>query len=190
MAEPRSSNIRELPGDLVINPTDLTVPSPYGGTKLGEVRAKIFRFGIKTTMSTAEELGNITVEGRYVGEAAIFAAILREFDADAIETIFPNTPVGQAGRDPVIEFDPTEVGLEPGLKLSTSAVKLLFVPRAIEEHEHVLLYLAMPAIEETAELRCAFQQEIGIAVFFVGIPSAAAGMKVYQIGKRTEISLT
>jgi hypothetical protein len=190
MATPNPQNILRVAGVLVANPTNLALDPPHGGVELGITRGLIFRTGIKSTQVTAEELGGTTVESYYTGENVVFSAILREFDPDAIVDIFPNASVGSSG-DPTIRYQPDGVHQSrPGMRLSGKALKLLFVPKADESHPYVLIYKALPAVEETAEIKLSFADEIGIPVMFIGIPDDAASRKVYEVGRKEDISLT
>lgn len=190
MATPNPQNIKRVAGVLVANPTDLSIAPPHGGVELGLTRSLIFRTGIKSTQVTAEELGGTSVESYYVGENVVFSAILREFDPDAIVDIFPTASVGASG-DPMIQYQPDgSHQSRPGMRLSSKSIKLLFVPKADDNHPYVLVYKALPAVEETSEIKLSFADEVGIPVMFVGIPDDASGRKVYQIGRKEDISLT
>jgi hypothetical protein len=190
MAAPSAQNIKRVPGTLVENPTNLAIAPPHGGTILGLTRSMIFKPGIRSTQVTAEELGGTAVEAYYTGENVVFTAILREFDPDAITAIFPRATVGASG-DPMIEYQPDgSHQARPGMRLSTKAIKLLFVPKATDSHPYIIVYKALPAVEETLELMLAFNHELGVPVMFYGIPDDASSRKVYQIGRKEDISLT
>ena len=99
MATSNARNIRRFKGRLTWNPTDLTAAFPHGGTELGVVRDLVFRFGLETEEILAEEWGNVPTEYVHVGSSAFLAAILREFDNDAISTIFPDSATGAVSGD-------------------------------------------------------------------------------------------
>ena len=78
MATARVRDILRIPGRLVINPTNLNSAFPHGGTELGLTRDAEMRFGITTSLVTAEEWGQAPVEAVYTGESAVFAAVWKE----------------------------------------------------------------------------------------------------------------
>lgn len=187
MATANVNNILRVPGRLVKDPSALASAFPHGGTALGLTRDMEFRFGFKTSVVTGEEFGSSVVETIYAGEAVIFAAVLREFDNDALSAIFPNTTTGGSG-DEIIEYKPGDnTTNRPGTLLSTKAFKLLFSPRAVDAHPHILIYNAIPAVEEAAMLQASLGHEFGIAVAFHGTPDATG--RTYQIGKRADLTL-
>jgi len=197
--------ILRIAGKLCINPTDIsdTAQFPYGGTALGVTRAAEFRFGIKTALVTAEEWGQAPVESVYTGEVAVFAFVLREFDNDAIATLFPNTAVGATSGDRVIEGRVDGVGVNrAGYLLSDKAVSLLFAPQVdkttttpgsttfIPYDLQPMIYVrkAIPMVEEASMLQLSLAEEVGIGVVFQGIPDGGTG-KVYEVGKRGDLTL-
>jgi hypothetical protein len=190
VAAPSAQNILRVSGTLVMNPTNLAIAPPHGGTILGLTRSMIFKPGIKTTQVTAEELGGTAVEAYYTGENVVFTAILREFDPDAINAIYPEASLASSG-DPLFQYQPDGAHQErPGSRLSAKSFKLLFVPKAFDTHPYILIYKALPAVDETVEIMLAFNHEVSIPVMFFGIPDDASSRKVYQMGRREDISLT
>lgn len=183
MATADIKNIVRLRGRLVKDPTNLSTAFPHGGTALGLARDMVFRFGFKTTFVHAEEFG-ARVETIFAGETAVFAAVLREFDKDAVSAIFPNT--GASGA--LIKGNASGSGINrAGTLLSSKSFKLLFSPTAVDHHQFVVIYKAVPMLEETAEFQMSLGDEVGIAVMFQAIPDSAG--KLYQIGKKADISL-
>lgn len=180
MSTANSRNIIRVPGRLYADPTDLSIAAPYGGTALGIVRDSEFRFGIKTKLVTAEEWGGQTVEGIYGGETAIFVAVIRGYDDDMIRTVFMSTGLGESGNRR-IRYEPGNTGNvnRPGTKLSDKAFKLLFAPKN-PLHPAIILYRALPAVDEAASLQLSLSEEFGIAVAFYAIPDDSK--RVYNIG--------
>jgi len=148
----------------------------------------VFNFGIKTSVAVAEEWGGVVTRAFYAGERPFMASILREFDNDALNNIFPNTTAGSSSGDRRIRFEPGVSGQNrSGYDLTGKALVLLFSPRAVDRHPHILLYYAIPAIDETARLQMALSEEIGIAaVFWAGIDTQ---YRCYNVGKREDLSL-
>ena len=188
MATGNPRNIRRFRGRLAWNPTDLTAAFPHGGTELGLVRDLIFRFGIETEEIRAEEWGNIPTEYVYKGSSAFLAAFLREFDNDAIGTIFPDAPKGSATGDQIIRGAASGAGVTfGGVLLSTVSGVLVVSPDSPERQEFLLLYNAFPMPEETAELQISAGAEVGMAVVFRACPDSTDRM--WNIGKRRDLSL-
>lgn len=186
LADPR--NIRRFRGRLTFNPTDLTIAFPHGGTELGLIRDSIFRFGIATEEIRAEEWGNVPTEYVYAGSSALLAVILREFDNDALETIFPDTPTGAASGDEIIRGAVSGTGVTlGGTLLSTQSGVLVVSPEAPEKQEFLVLYNAIAMPEETAELQYSAGDEIGMAVVFRAAPDAT--FRMWNVGKRRDVSL-
>lgn len=188
MATSNPRNIRRFRGRLTWNPTDLTTAFPHGGTELGLVRDLIFRFGIETEEIRAEEWGNVPTEYVYKGSSAFLTAILREFDNDAIGVIFPDTPTGSVTGDQIIRGAVSTADVTiGGTLLSTLSGVLVVSPDSPESQEFLVLYNALPLVEETSQLQISAGDEMGIAVVFRAIPDASHRM--WNIGKRRDLSL-
>ncbi len=186
MANANVLNIRRIPGRLVKNPTDLAAAFPHGGTPLGVTRDMEFRMGIQTTAITAEEFGAQQIEYVYAGELAIFAAVLREYDVDAVQQIFPDAVAGTCGQLPNINYNVTG-SKRSGLLLSSKSFKLVFSPDALDRDPFVVLYKAIPLVEETSLMALSLSEELGVGVVFAGIPDGTD--RVYTVGNREDIIL-
>lgn len=181
MALPDVTNIRTLRGWLCKNPTDLNLPFPHGGTALGLVRDGVFRPGIRTRIITAEEFGGTAVEGIYAGESCILSCLLREFDEDALTSVFPNyTTVARYAP-----ADDREV--RPGNLTTERQHSLLFSPRDVDDNPFIILYKVLPMVEESMQLQLMISTEATMGVIFQGIPDGAG--RCYEFGKKTEITL-
>ena len=188
MATGNPRNIRRFRGRLAWNPTDLTTAFPHGGTELGVVRDLVFRFGIATEEIRAQEWGNVPTEYVYKGSSAFLVAVLREFDNDAIGTVFPDTPAGATTGDQIIRAAGSGSGVTfGGVLLSTISGVLVVSPDSPEDQEFLLLYNAFPMPEETSELQISAGSEVGLAVVFrAGLDSTH---RQWNIGKRRDLSL-
>ena len=188
MATSNPRNIRRFKGRLTWNPTDLTTVFPHGGTELGLVRDLVFRFGIATEEIRAEEWGNVPTEYVYSGTSGFLVAILREFDNDAVGVIFPDTPAGAATGDQILRGAASGSGVAlGGTLLSTLSGVLVVSPDSPETQEFLVLYNAIPMVEEASKLQISAGQEMGIAVVFRATPDATHRM--WNIGKRRDLSL-
>ena len=171
---------------LCINPTNLSAAFPHSGTALGLTRDLRFVFNYKTDIATAEEWGGVVVESFYAGEKPFLAAVLREFDNDALNQIFPNTTTGTVSQDRFVRFTPGTSGQNrPGYELSGKTYKLLASPVSSDRHPAILIWYALPALEEQAELQMSLAEEIGIpVVFWAGLNSSN---QCYAVGKLRDL---
>ena len=139
-------------------------------------------------MVTAEEWGQVPVEAVYAGESAVFAAVLREWDNDALSNIFPNTGTGTVSADRTILGRSSGVGVNrAGYLLSNKSFILLFSPKAVDRHPMVLVRKAVPMVDEAATLSLSLAEEFGIGVVFHAIPDSSG--RLYDIGKREDLTL-
>jgi hypothetical protein len=186
MATPLARNVRFVPGRLVKDPTNLAIAYPYGGTELGLTTAMIFKPGIQSRQHGAEEFGGAIVESTYVGEVATFCCALRGFDADALARVFPNVVTGAATGKTGVSASAGGANL-PGYRMSGKAFKLLWVPDDTVENHGLLIYNAIPGVEETAELALSISEEFGIPVFFMASPDASK--RLYQMAAFDDLAL-
>lgn len=171
-------------GRICINPTDLATAYPHGGTDLGLVRACAVRFGHVYSLIKAEEWGIEVVEGIDGGEAVALATILRGADDNAINTVHANTTLGAVSGHRVIQGPGNN---RAGHLLSSRSVVLCFSPDDLDNHEMVLLYKALPMLDEAAELALSTSEDLETSAVFVGIRDGSS--RVYKVGHRKDLSL-
>ena len=182
-----AQNVRDalkVPGRLIINPSDLTIAFPHGGTELGLVRGIRVAPGSAYQDMTFEEFGGEIVDKLWTGDAWALAAILESFDADAISTIFQNTSVDPDSDERVIEHPGT---VKAGTFMSTRSVVLLLSPDDLENHPGVLFYRAIPMLDETAEITLRLADPLNIAVMFAAIRDTSA--RVVKVGQVKGLTL-
>jgi hypothetical protein len=194
MATALTRNVLRMPGRLIMNPTAnlYTYPFPYGGTELGITRDAEFRFGITKHVIRAEEWGNIPSEVIEGGSYAVMSCVLREFDNDMVSKVFINTADGNS-NDKTIASGVTQTN-QPGFRLaSTQGFKLLFAPKAENTQLFVVMYNAVPVVDEDAMVQLSLAEEVGIAVTFMGLPEkklTGADGRVYEIGRKESIHIS
>ncbi len=193
MALGTARNIYSLVGQICVNPTDLTQPFPHGGKAIGLVRNGIFRINPSYEEITAEEFGGTVVDYVRAVESAVLVAVLREFDADAIGAILPNTRIGSSSGRRMILGEITSASISgipvrPGSLASDKSSKVLFSPRAVDYHPAIILYNAIPLVDRTAELQLSIGSEAGIAVMWQATPRAS-DFQIYQVGLLEDINL-
>lgn len=152
-----TKNILRIPGRLF-----------SGSTPLGMARNTEIRFGVQYRPIWAEEFGTM-IDSVYSGETVIFAAIMRDFDADMKSKVFMS---GAPSFNPIS-------GTKPGTLVSTKSFELTFVPRAVGIHPTVTIHRALPMLDEAAAMQLNLNSEIDLAVAFLGIPGPTGA--VYTI---------
>lgn len=181
MSAPDVSNIYRSPGRLVANPTALMSPYPHGGTELGIARDMMFKPNVKFRKLIAEEFKS-PVEVLWTGDDPVMAGVLRTWDNDMISKLFYGTQVSAKGDVGIIDS-----GTYPGYPLSRKGIVLLFSPMAVDAHKHILLYNAIPIVEEAFEMKVSISEELGIPFFFQGIPDVYG--RTYAVDLRANLSL-
>ncbi len=184
MATARQDNILRVPGRFVADPTDLSIDSPFGGTARGMASDVIFRPNLRRKEIRAEEHGGEIVDFVKTGQSPQIAAFVRGFDPDMTLKIFEGSSVGTKTGKSKVDY-PTDAA--PGTLGSSTGFVLLYAPDNIEEHPAILLYNAIPLLEEVSELRFALKTELGIPVLFYGIRDATN--RVYQMALMEELAL-
>ena len=188
MATANPRNIRRFRGRISWIPTDLTTAFPHGGTELGTIRDSIFTFGIKYEEIRAEEYSNVTTEYVYDGSHGALAVILREFDNDALGVIFPDTPTGAATGGQILRGAVSGSGVTLGGTMASTRSNILVVsPQSPDTEEFLILYNAIPLVDEAAQLQYSAGHEVGMAVVFRAAPDGTH--RQWNIGKRRDLSL-
>lgn len=192
MSSPNPRNVIKLRGRLVAAPTDLTSPYPHGGTELGLVNNGRFVLGMRQKVITAEEFGQQTVEVLQAGTGnAVLLAVLRSFDNDLLPRIFPSTVAGASSGDQVIQSDASAggVGTAPQSDFlgADRGFVLFYSPDDVDLNPSILLYNAIPALQESAEIQINLASEMSFAVAFHAAHDAS--FRNYRIGKREDLTL-
>lgn len=178
-------DISKFPGKLCVNPTDLALAFPHGGTGLGVVRNIMFRPEIKYEDVIAEEYGE-RVESFAVSQGCILVATLQSWDAEVLRNIFWNTELGAvSGRRKIKEG--ASATNRAGFRLSDRSVVLLFSPDDTDRAPMLLMRRALPYAQESAEAAFALNSDIAIPVGFSGIRDADGDL--YEWAMRKDITL-
>lgn len=181
-SDPR--NITSIPGRLVINPTSLTSAYPGGGTGLGIVQDIELHLEQPYKMVMAEEFGGQAVEGTIAREGCVLGAIIRSWDKDALQRLFPNTTLGSTTQKRKVAAPGS---IRPGEKLSDRSVVLVFWPDDTDRHPFFVMRRALPCVKETADVALRIDQEYGIPVLFVGIQDTS--QRLYDWGLAHDITM-
>jgi hypothetical protein len=182
------TGLKQERGKLIQNPTSLVAASNYGGTVLGEIAYIEFRFNKRNYRKSAEENGGGTWGVTDLGDSAVVGGVLRGFDPDAINVLFPNTVAGRSrGRGINGQTNGT---VRAGADASERSIKLLFAPDDTESGLHVVLYRAIPLIPAAAAVGFYLGRERGIPFVFEGTWIEDAKKSVYSMDLRENLVLT
>jgi hypothetical protein len=184
MALANSGDVLRVGGRLCSGPTDLSAAFPHGGTALGMVSEVLFRPNLKRAEITAEEFGGEPVEVVVTSETCVFGCLLRGIDSDAWNLAFEDTTVGSGSGKPVVDYPGST---RAGALGSSRSAKILWSPDDIQSDPAILLYKAIPILDETAELALSISQEMVVRVVFQGIRDGSGN--VYQIGRLEDLTV-
>jgi hypothetical protein len=184
MASAESGKVIRLGGRLCSGPTDLSLAFPHGGTALGMISEAIFQPNLQRAQITAEEFGGETVDVVVMAETVILGCLLRGVDSDAWTTVWEDTTAGSSSGEPVVDYPGST---RAGTLGSARAVKILYSPDDLQNDPAILLYSAIPILDETAELALSISQEMVVRVVFQGIRDGSGN--VYQIGRLEDLTV-
>lgn len=138
------------PGRLVVDPTSLSGSYPYGGTEVGlSTQATLSVLSDEPFRVWSEGLGEVT-DVLEPNKRFAFSCLLRGWDHDAIELLFPrNYAAGAVSPNHALYQEPGT--RTPGQSASGRAVVLLFVPDDLLHGKAVLCYSAIPEWTSGAE---------------------------------------
>jgi len=186
MSSPNLSSVLNVPGRLCYGPTSLDTAYPHGGTSIGSVH-KVAIVPVQTRKEIKNEaFGQEVSEVIWCGENMVLAAVVRQYDAEAVALLFPNTSIGSVTQQRVIS-GPTTSTNRPGFMLSEKAVVLLFSPLDPDRTPAILFYRAIPMMEESARMELALQKRFEIGTVFISTRDATG--RTYSIGFLKDLSL-
>lgn len=185
MAQPNPLNIIKAGARVVIDPTNLAGAYPYGGTPLGNFAGVQFRPHIRTRQVTAEEYGGQTSNVVFAGEGAILVGVVRDFDVDTVTAMYPNAAPGGSGSA-VVSSDLGSGATLPGTMLQAVAAVVLLAARE-PTNPSVILYNAMPVVDEQLQAAYSVGAEMGMAVSWVATPDSQS--RTWKWGRLEDLSL-
>jgi hypothetical protein len=162
-------NYFHMSGRLCHTPTNLSAEFPHGGTDMGEFKDGVFAANPSYESIDAEEYAQSRVDFVRRSDAAALVCVLREFDPDSLSAIFPNITTGLDSGNPRIEsrnFGGS--GTLPGARVSAVNKIILFSPDAPNRTPAVILYNALPMLQEASEIQLSIGAEAGFPVAFQG----------------------
>lgn len=180
MATRNPGNVRHIEGYLCVSPTDLSIAFPHGGTAIGMYREMRFKPNVIYKGLTSMSLSGQVYKTKYCGERPEVECVLRDWDPDALNMIWPNTTLGVNGKR-VIDGNANETGKNRGgYEISTRY--LCFSPKDLETDEMLLVYAAVPLVKDQAELALSIPEEFGLPLVWTATPNASG--RNYKFGLR------
>lgn len=186
MAAPSSGSVQRIPSRLIWNPNNLGAAVPYGGTYLGTCRDLEFTPQPQLRPIWDETSGSV-IDTIYCGEKVLFKTVVRYPDADMISTVAPKSISGTSGYHWLFRPMGTTSNTRAGTSLGTRSGVLLIASRAPLAHPCLLIYNAVPAIDETTKLQMSLGEEYGLACCFYGTPDSSG--RVYDTGFLADLAL-
>lgn len=187
MAAAASASILRVPCRLIASPTDLGAAEPYGGTYLGTTRDNQLYPGHLWRKIWGEAAGTYK-DAIYAGQEVYLRCVMRYPDADMIANVAPKAIAsGSSGIRWLFRPEGTTSNRRAGTSMGTLSFKLLLAPRAATAHPMVILYNAVPLIEESAVIPFGWNEEWALAVTFMGTPDSSG--RVFDTGQRANLVL-
>lgn len=186
MAAGSATRVLRAPGRLVVNPSDLTLNYPYGGTEVGLTRLVVLQsFGANYRVET-EGLGGEAGDVLESPAHYAFSCFMRGWDDEAVEKFFANNFVqGATSGHAVLREPGNRLG---GASALGRAVSLLYVPDDPIHNPSLLIYRGVPDWGDGAELAFQRQEELGIPLA-VDCVRGATG-KILEVGRLADLSLS
>lgn len=163
MAAPDVEKVQGATGRLVLNPSNLSLSFPYGGTALGLVANVALMPIERRFLNTAEEYGGMVVEEYDMGRDWLMSCSVRGFDAALLNFMFPNVTSGGVTET---------LTQNRGAAMSARSGVLLFAPRD-STHYGFILYRALPRVKESGRMPFSVHERTSFAAIFRAIPDSA-----------------
>lgn len=164
-----------VPGRLVVNPTDLTLAFPYGGTPLGLVVGIGVHGTHEFELLREEGLGFAHPDGIELGEFWSIACVVRDPRQSNAGFLYVGTEAGAVTGELGVTVPSTSN--PPGSALSARSMSVLFAP--LDELSHWFVYfpnaISVDA-EQGGDLDAA--KEFGEPVRFLALPRVSDGVAV------------
>jgi len=186
MAEGLSSRILRAPSRVIVGPTNLGAVAPYGGKYVGHTKS--------VALVTTRNLTRIDDEG--LGEASdilesrtqyVFSCVLRGFDDDAIELLFPgHHSTGAVSGRAVFQSPSSRL---PGRSALSRGVKILIVPDDVDNMPACLLHRVVCEAADQSQLEWSAQQEFGMTISGQCLRGASVS-RILDVGRLADLSLS
>lgn len=187
MATSDPAMILRVPGQICVDPTDLSTAFPHGGTALGVVSRLGWEPRIIYDEIVAQEWGGVVSKVVYAGESPMFYGILRSWDNDLMQILFRQTAAGTVSGSTTpgnrhLIGNPDSGTPRPGTLVAGR--KIVFSPMSPNEHPFLILYNAKPKIDVAARMELSIAREWGVPFALVCTPDATG--RLYHCGLRDD----
>jgi hypothetical protein len=178
------NRIIRAPGRLVCSPTDLGAAFPYGGIPLGKSRNMVLKSLSTRFRVYAEGLGEAT-DVLEDDQHYVAGCILRGFDDDAVQQLFPfNYSKGAVSGHAMLDVP---AGQGPGYSGYTRRKVLLYVPDNPIDHPALLLYAGIADWAENVELAFQRGDELGLPVAIQCLRDTQS--RILKLGRLADLTL-
>lgn len=181
-----SLQIIRAPGRLVANPTTslATTSFPYGGTYLGLTSGFSIVIVGQKFLVWSESYGAI---GDVLQEDTQYEAmcLVRGWTDDAISELFASVEqsTGSISGHKVL----SRPVVSPGVSVYGTAIKVLFVPDNPKDVPAVMLYAALPDLEENERITWSRSEELGMPIKFLCLLDGSG--RAIKIGRLVDLPL-
>jgi len=188
MAAGNATRVLRAPGKLIVNPSDLGLDYPYGGTEVGKTKLVVLTSHGTGLRVECEGLGGEPSDILEAPANYVFACMLRGWDDDAIATLFSDNAVAGGGA-----VSGHALFREPHLRVGGSSalsrsVSLLYVPDDPVHAPSVLIYRGVPDWSDGAEAAWQRGEELGIPLAVECVRGATSG-KILEVGRLVDLTL-
>lgn len=187
MAAADLASILNNPGRLCHTPTSTSTAFPHGGTAIGATKEVVCTSVQGRKEIRDEGFGQEIHDIIWTGENWAIACVLRQWDADAVSILFPNTSAGTVTQQRMV-VGVTTTNNRPGLRLRSLAKKILFSPLDPDRVPAVLFYAAVPMPRETEELNLSLDKRFEVGAVFAALRHDTLG--TYQVGFLKDLTLS
>lgn len=171
-------------GRLVLGPTNLSNPYPYGGVEVGRTKAVSLQPLGQGYRVISEALG----EASDILEASnefVFSCFVRGWDDDAVELLLSDGEEEGPASQHRVWGSPGAV--TPGASALPRAVVALYVPDDLIHVPAVLVYRGVPAFLDGAALAWQRNEELGIPIALDCMRDAAG--RIVSVGLLADLEL-
>lgn len=168
---------------VIVDPTDLSDTSDYGGTEIGSIKNIAWATGQRYVPVIGEELGG-PVDFARVEDSFAVSMMLRQFDATALAAVFRSVATGGSG-DPVVSFPATRSSGDDGLMLGERRVVLIAANIATDPS--LILYSALGIEDDQAKVRMSNFAETAIPAVFLGVKDSSG--RIAKFGRVEDLTL-
>lgn len=185
MARGNPAHIVRAPGRIVVNPTDLSQPYPFGGVEVGLTMGVRLQPLGSSFRVLSEGLGEATdqLEGNI---RWVFAFVVRNWDDDAVRLFYS----GGYSEGPVTRHALlSEPGFTtPGASALPRALTVLYVPDDRVNVNAALIYRGVPEWPEGADI--AFERGVDQMLPVALECFRDSNNRIHRVGRLADFSLT